>query len=72
MGTGRQVTSKVATELRGKPGPGRPLLVLAVKKEAQFLDTGRPVLLTGMGKVIAAARPSPAYLAVVRCAPGRW
>lgn len=33
---------------------GRPLLVLAVKEEAQFLDTDLPVLLTGMGKVNAA------------------
>ncbi|QIQ02179.1 nucleosidase [Streptomyces liangshanensis] len=32
----------------------RPLLVLAVQEEAQYLDTSLPVLLTGMGKVNAA------------------
>ncbi|GFH39372.1 nucleoside phosphorylase [Streptomyces pacificus] len=32
----------------------RPLLVLAVREEAQHLDTSLPVLLTGMGKVNAA------------------
>lgn len=42
-------------ELHGEVTPGRPLLVLAVAEEAQFLDTGLPVLLTGMGKVNAAA-----------------
>ncbi|MGX1669316.1 nucleosidase [Streptomyces sp. NPDC055400] len=41
-------------ELIGEITAGRPLLVLAVKEEAQFLDTGLPVLLTGMGKVNAA------------------
>jgi adenosylhomocysteine nucleosidase len=33
----------------------RPLLVLAVAEEAQFLDTDLPVLITGLGKVNAAA-----------------
>jgi adenosylhomocysteine nucleosidase len=32
----------------------RPLLVMAVKEEAQFYDGGLPLLLTGMGKVNAA------------------
>ncbi|MFE9258035.1 nucleosidase [Streptomyces sp. NPDC006879] len=32
----------------------RPLLVLAVQEEAQFLSTDLPILLTGMGKVNAA------------------
>ncbi|MFE1234317.1 nucleosidase [Streptomyces sp. NPDC058745] len=41
-------------ELIGKITADRPLLVLAVKEEAQFLDTDLPVLLTGMGKVNAA------------------
>ncbi|MCX5230994.1 nucleosidase [Streptomyces sp. NBC_00233] len=41
-------------ELLGEITADRPLLVLAVKEEAQFLDTDLPVLLTGMGKVNAA------------------
>ncbi|MFG2331137.1 nucleosidase [Streptomyces sp. NPDC048604] len=41
-------------ELMGQITADRPLLVLAVKEEAQYLDTGLPVLLTGMGKVNAA------------------
>ncbi|MEU5915329.1 nucleosidase [Streptomyces sp. NPDC004288] len=41
-------------ELLGQITADRPLLVLAVKEEAQFLDTELPVLLTGMGKVNAA------------------
>lgn len=41
-------------ELSGHIATNRPLLVLAVKEEAQFLDTDLPVLLTGMGKVNAA------------------
>ncbi|MEU7026039.1 nucleosidase [Streptomyces sp. NPDC046275] len=41
-------------ELMGEITAGRPLLVLAVKEEAQHLDTDLPVLLTGMGKVNAA------------------
>jgi adenosylhomocysteine nucleosidase len=41
-------------QLTGAITPGRPLLVLAVKEEAQYLDTSLPVLLTGMGKVNAA------------------
>lgn len=40
-------------ELLGEITADRPLLVLAVKEEAQFLDTELPVLLTGMGKVNA-------------------
>jgi adenosylhomocysteine nucleosidase len=41
-------------QLSGAITAGRPLLVLAVKEEAQYLDTPLPVLLTGMGKVNAA------------------
>ncbi|WP_418960969.1 nucleosidase [Streptomyces tritici] len=41
-------------ELMGQISADRPLLVLAVKEEAQHLDTRLPVLLTGMGKVNAA------------------
>ncbi|MFE9044962.1 nucleosidase [Streptomyces sp. NPDC007818] len=41
-------------ELLGEITPDRPLLVLAVKEEAQFFETSLPVLLTGMGKVNAA------------------
>ncbi|MFF5970221.1 nucleosidase [Streptomyces sp. NPDC012769] len=41
-------------ELMGEITADRPLLVLAVKEEAQHLDTDLPVLLTGMGKVNAA------------------
>ncbi len=41
-------------ELIGEMAADRPLLVLAVKEEAQYLDTDLPVLLTGMGKVNAA------------------
>jgi adenosylhomocysteine nucleosidase len=41
-------------ELSGKVSPDLPLLVLALAEEAQSLDTGLPVLLTGMGKVNAA------------------
>lgn len=41
-------------QLTGKITSDRPLLVLAVKEEAQHLDTSLPVLVTGMGKVNAA------------------
>jgi adenosylhomocysteine nucleosidase len=41
-------------QLIGKITTDRPLLVVAVKEEAQYLDTDLPVLLTGMGKVNAA------------------
>ncbi|MGW0857663.1 nucleosidase [Streptomyces sp. NPDC002690] len=41
-------------QLTGEITSTRPLLVLAVKEEAQYLDTPLPVLLTGMGKVNAA------------------
>lgn len=41
-------------ELMGQITADRPLLVLAVKEEAQFLETRLPILLTGMGKVNAA------------------
>ena len=44
-----------SVELRGQLAAGKPLIVVAVKDEAQFLDTSLPVLLTGMGKVNAAA-----------------
>ncbi|GAA4564174.1 nucleosidase [Planotetraspora kaengkrachanensis] len=42
-------------ELSGTITTDRPLLVLAVRQEAQFLDGGLPVLLTGIGKVNAAS-----------------
>jgi adenosylhomocysteine nucleosidase len=42
-------------QLTGSITPDRPLLVLAVAEEAAYLDGGLPVLLTGMGKVNAAA-----------------
>ncbi|KDN82761.1 nucleosidase [Kitasatospora cheerisanensis] len=41
--------------LIGTVTPDRPLLVLALPEEAAHLDAGLPVLLTGMGKVNAAA-----------------
>jgi adenosylhomocysteine nucleosidase len=41
-------------ELFGTVTTDRPLLVMAVKEEAQFYDGALPVLLTGMGKVNAA------------------
>jgi adenosylhomocysteine nucleosidase len=41
--------------LIGEIDPTRPLLVLAVAEEAAHLTTDLPVLLTGMGKVNAAA-----------------
>ncbi|WP_432132459.1 nucleosidase [Streptomyces tendae] len=41
-------------QLTGQITTDRPLLVLAVKEEAQYLNTSLPVLLTGMGKVNAA------------------
>jgi adenosylhomocysteine nucleosidase len=40
--------------LTGEITNDRPLLVLAVEEEAQYLDTSLPVLLTGMGKINAA------------------
>ncbi|GIJ80221.1 adenosylhomocysteine nucleosidase [Micromonospora phaseoli] len=42
-------------DLRGTISPDRPLLVLAIAEEAAYLDPDLPVLLTGMGKVNAAA-----------------
>ncbi|SFD18973.1 nucleosidase [Micromonospora sediminimaris] len=42
-------------DLRGTISPDRPLLVLAIAEEAAYLDAELPVLLTGMGKVNAAA-----------------
>lgn len=41
-------------QLMGEITAERPLLVLAVKEEAQYLAGDLPVLLTGMGKVNAA------------------
>jgi adenosylhomocysteine nucleosidase len=41
-------------QLTGEITSDRPLLVVAVKEEAHYLDTSLPVLLTGMGKVNAA------------------
>ncbi|MEY9966206.1 adenosylhomocysteine nucleosidase [Streptacidiphilus sp. MAP12-16] len=41
--------------LIGEIDPARPLLVVAVAEEAAYLNSGLPVLLTGMGKVNASA-----------------
>ncbi|KJK56965.1 nucleoside phosphorylase [Saccharothrix sp. ST-888] len=41
--------------LLGTITPDRPLLVVAVQEEAVYLDDSLPVLLTGMGKINAAA-----------------
>lgn len=41
-------------ELRGQLTEGKPLIVVALKDEAQFLSTDLPVLVTGLGKVNAA------------------
>ncbi|MFI6157055.1 nucleosidase [Kitasatospora sp. NPDC051170] len=40
--------------LLGTIAPDRPLLVVAVREEAAYLDDSLPVLLTGIGKVNAA------------------
>jgi adenosylhomocysteine nucleosidase len=40
--------------LVGSISPDRPLLVMAVKEEAQFYDGDLPLLFTGLGKVNAA------------------
>ena len=40
-----------AEQLVGTISPDRPLLVVAVKEEAQFLPAGLPVLITGIGKI---------------------
>jgi adenosylhomocysteine nucleosidase len=42
-------------ELIGTPSPERPLLVMAVREEAQGYDYDLPLLFTGPGKVNAAA-----------------
>lgn len=42
------------TRLSGTVNPDRPLLVMAVKEEAQFYDGDLPLLLTGIGKLNAA------------------
>jgi adenosylhomocysteine nucleosidase len=42
-------------QLIGTVSPERPLLVVAVREEAAHLDRRLPVLLTGMGKINAAA-----------------
>ena len=51
--------------LVGTISPDRPLLVMALKQEAQFYDGDLPLLLTGLGKVNAAA----ALAAVLAGAP---
>ena len=38
-------------QLIGSISAGKPLLVVAVKQEAQFLPAGHPVLITGIGKI---------------------
>jgi adenosylhomocysteine nucleosidase len=40
-------------ELIGAIAPDRPLLVMAVKEEAQYYDGDLPLLLTGLGKINA-------------------
>ena len=40
-------------ELRGTLNPSRPLVVVAVSQEADFLKTDLPVLITGVGKLAA-------------------
>ncbi|GAB3280018.1 nucleosidase [Kineosporia babensis] len=40
-------------QLIGTISADKPLLVVAVKEEAQFLDAGLPVLITGIGKINA-------------------
>jgi adenosylhomocysteine nucleosidase len=52
--------------LIGEIDPARPLLVLAVREEAAYLDDGLPVLLTGMGKVNAAASVAAVLAGAVR------
>lgn len=57
-------------QLIGTISPDRPLLVVAVADEAQFLPTELPVLITGIGKINATAAllstlaggPTPAEL----------
>jgi adenosylhomocysteine nucleosidase len=44
--------------LTGTPTPDRPLLVVATEQEASALDDRLPVLVTGVGKVRAAAAVS--------------
>lgn len=44
--------------LRGEITADRPLLVLAAEEEAAHLDEALPVLITGMGKVLAATAVS--------------
>ena len=45
----------VRMQLNGVITPDRPLLVLAAEEEAAYLDGSLPVLVTGIGKVNAAA-----------------
>ena len=52
--------------LIGEIDPARPLLVMAVEEEAAHLDDGLPVLLTGMGKVNAAAAVATVLAGAVR------
>ena len=56
----------VAMRLIGEIDPARPLLVVAVAQEAAHLDSGLPVLLTGMGKVNAASAVASALAGTVR------
>ena len=56
----------VGMRLIGEIDPARPLLVVAVAEEAAHLGTGLPVLLTGMGKVNAAAAVAAALAGAVR------
>ena len=56
----------VTMRLIGEIDPARPLLVVAVAQEAAHLDSGLPVLLTGMGKVNAATAVASALAGAVR------
>jgi adenosylhomocysteine nucleosidase len=56
----------VIMRLIGVIDPARPLLVVAVEQEAAHLDSGLPVLLTGMGKVNAAMAVASALAGPVR------
>ena len=56
----------VAMRLIGEIDPARPLLVVAVAQEAAYLDSGLPVLLTGMGKVNAASAVAATLVGAVR------
>ncbi len=53
-------------QLIGTISTDRPLLVVAVRAEAQFLDDRLPVLITGIGKINASAAVTAALAGPVR------